>query len=92
MGIQVAHDDKGPQGRTAQAIAAEVGIDRAYLVRILPQDKEPNYVSKVQEEGLYCGDGGDGINDAPALSTNTSRYHQSVPEQTATTSNLQTPS
>ena len=64
MGIQVAMMT-GDHERTAQAIASEVGIDRVFS-EVLPQDKA-NYVSKLQRRRLYCGDGGDGINDAPAL-------------------------
>ena len=48
MGIQVAMMT-GDHERTAQAIAAEVGIDRVFS-EVLPQDKA-NYVSKLQEEG-----------------------------------------
>ena len=64
MGIQVAMMT-GDHERTAQAIAAEVGIDRVFS-EVLPQDKA-NYVSKLQEEGYIVAMGGDGINDAPAL-------------------------
>lgn len=64
MGIQVAMMT-GDHERTAQAIAAEVGIDRVFS-EVLPQDKA-NYVSKLQEEGYIVAMVGDGINDAPAL-------------------------
>ena len=64
MGIQVAMMT-GDHERTAQAIAAEVGIDRIFS-EVLPQDKA-NYVSKLQEEGYIVAMVGDGINDAPAL-------------------------
>ena len=64
MGIQVAMMT-GDHERTAQAIAAEVGIDRVFS-EVLPQDKA-NYVSRLQEEGYIVAMVGDGINDAPAL-------------------------
>ena len=64
MGIQVAMMT-GDHERTAQAIAAEVGIDRVFS-EVLPQDKA-NDVSKLQEEGYIVAMVGDGINDAPAL-------------------------
>lgn len=64
MGIQVAMMT-GDHERTAQAIAAEVGIDRVFS-EVLPQDKA-NYVLKLQEEGYIVAMVGDGINDAPAL-------------------------
>lgn len=64
MGVQVAMMT-GDHERTAQAIAAEVGIDRIFS-EVLPQDKA-NYVSKLQEEGYIVAMVGDGINDAPAL-------------------------
>ncbi len=54
---------------TAQAIAAEIGLDpspQSTLAEALPGDKSAR-IAALQEKGVKVGMVGDGINDAPAL-------------------------
>ena len=57
----------GDNQRVAQAIADEVGIDRV-IAEVMPNDKAQQ-IKELQDKGKKVAFVGDGINDAPALST-----------------------
>lgn len=55
----------GDQMITAQAIAAQAGIDEV-VAEVMPEDKAGK-VKEIQQSGLRTAMVGDGINDAPAM-------------------------
>ena len=64
MGLQIIMLT-GDNAKTAQALAAEAGIDQV-ISDVLPADKA-QVVADLQAKGLKVAMVGDGINDAPAL-------------------------
>jgi Cu+-exporting ATPase len=64
MGIEVVMLT-GDDARTAQAVAAEVGV-REVIAEVLPAEKRAA-ISRLRDQGKVVAMVGDGINDAPAL-------------------------
>ncbi|ELY55037.1 ATPase P [Natronolimnohabitans innermongolicus JCM 12255] len=59
----------GDNGRTARAVAEQVGIDPENVrAEVLPEDKA-DHVEDLQKDGARVMMVGDGVNDAPALTT-----------------------
>lgn len=57
----------GDNEKVAESVAKKLGIEK-YMGQVLPADKQ-DIVKKIKEEGKIVAMVGDGINDAPALTT-----------------------
>ncbi len=55
----------GDAGRTAAAVAKELGLDE--VIAEVEPDQKAEAIAKLQSEGRFVAMAGDGINDAPAL-------------------------
>lgn len=66
LGISKTVMMTGDSKRTAEAVAAAVGVD-AYFYEVLPEDKA-GFIRREHEKGRKVIMIGDGVNDSPALS------------------------
>jgi heavy metal translocating P-type ATPase len=65
LGVQNIIMLTGDHSRTAEAVAAEIGVDE-FRAGLLPEEKQ-RAVRELQDQGRVVAMVGDGINDAPAL-------------------------